>query len=81
LIVAIRRNVDKINQAGGEQLDGLKVGDTVVIQGGPFEGYEAIFDTRLDGNERVRVLLKLMHNRQISVELPTGQIQQKKLHA
>ncbi|MBN2115676.1 MAG: hypothetical protein JW730_03855 [Anaerolineales bacterium] len=75
LIQAIRRHVDQINAAGGEQFVGLQPGETVVIQGGPFDGYEAIFDARLAGTERVRVLLKLLRVRQINVELPAAQIQ------
>ena len=75
LIQAIRRHVDEINAAGGEQFVGIKQGETVVIRGGPFDGYEAIFDTRLAGTERVRVLLKLLRARQMNVELPAAQIQ------
>ncbi len=75
LIQAIRRHVDQINAAGGEQFLDLKQGETVMIQGGPFDGYEAIFDTRLAGTERVRVLLKLLRARQMNVELPAAQIQ------
>jgi transcriptional antiterminator RfaH len=75
LIQAIRRHVEEINAAGGEQLAGLKQGDVVMIQGGPFDGYEGIFDACLPGKERVRVLLKLLQVRQMGVELPTTQIQ------
>jgi transcriptional antiterminator RfaH len=75
LIQAIRRHVEEINAAGGEQLAGLKQGDPVLVQGGPFDGYEAIFDARLPGKERVRVLLKLLQVRQVDVELPAQQIQ------
>ncbi len=75
LIQAIRRHVDEINAAGGEQLAGLKQGEAVVIRGGPFDGYEAIFDARLAGTERVRVLLKLLKVRQMNLELPAAQIQ------
>jgi len=77
LIHAIQRRVDEVNAAGGELFDGLKAGDEVSIQGGPFAGYEAIFDTRLPGNERVRVLLKLLQARQVPVDLPAGQVQRK----
>ena len=53
----------------------LKAGDTVRIHGGPFEGYEAIFDTRLDGQERVRVLLQFINSqREVPVELDVSQI-------
>ena len=78
LIQAIRQRVDAIDTVGGEQLNGLKQGETVVIQAGPFAGYEAIFDTSISGSERVRVLLKLLRNRQLALELPTGQIERKK---
>jgi transcription elongation factor/antiterminator RfaH len=78
LIQTIRQRVDAIEEAGGELLNGLKQGETVNIQTGPFAGYEAIFDTCISGSERVRILLKLLHSRQIVVELPIGQIERKK---
>ena len=78
LVHAIRRRVDEINTAGGELFDVLKLGQTVVIHSGPFAGYEAIFDARLPGSDRVRVLLKLLKNRQMQVDLPAGQIRLKK---
>ena len=74
MIAAIRRRVDEINAAGGERLDGLKPGDVVTVQEGPFRGYEAIFDARISGEARVRVLLKLLNRSQIGLELPGGQI-------
>ncbi len=48
LIHAIRKRLDEINAAGGEVFDKLKAGDTVLISSGPFQGYEAIFDARID---------------------------------
>jgi transcriptional antiterminator RfaH len=78
LIQAIRRHVEEINAAGGEKLAGLKQGDAVKIQGGPFDGYEAIFDARLPGRERVRVLLKLLEVQRVSVELPAIQVERKR---
>ena len=78
LVHAIRRRVDEINTAGGELFDVLKLGQTVVIHSGPFAGYEAIFDARLPGSDRVRVLLKLLKNRQMQVDLPVGQVHPKK---
>jgi transcription elongation factor/antiterminator RfaH len=78
LIQAIRHRVDEVNAAGGELFDALKPGDTVIVQDGPFAGYEAIFDVRLPGTERVRVLLKLLQRRQVPLDLPAGQIKPKK---
>jgi transcription antitermination factor NusG len=77
LINAIRRHLDGVNAAGGEVLDGLKQGDVVRIQVGPFDGYEAVFDSRLPGNQRVRVLLQLLSKRSVPLELPSGHIQRK----
>jgi transcription elongation factor/antiterminator RfaH len=78
LIHAIRERVEEIAAAGGIVFDGLKHGDKVVIDHGPFEGYEAIFDMRLPGTERVRVLLQLLSNqRQLPVEIDASKIRKK----
>jgi len=70
LINELKKRVREIAEAGGEFFDGLKAGETVYIRQGPFAGYEAVFDTRLPGSERVRVLLKLLHDqRQVPMEL------------
>jgi transcriptional antiterminator RfaH len=78
LIHAIRRRVGEVNDAGGVEesshLAGVQRGDTVMIYDGPFAGYEAIFDVRLPGSERVRVLIKLLSQRQVPVELSAGQV-------
>ena len=74
LINAIRKRVEQVNAAGGEVFEGLQKGEIVFIQDGPFAGYEAIFDLRLTGSERVRVLIKLLSQRQVPVELGVGQI-------
>ncbi len=79
LIYAIQKRVDEIAAVGGELFDGLKRGDEIVISAGPFAGYEAIFDVRLPGSERVRVLLQLLNSqRQVPIELDAGQIQRKR---
>jgi len=78
LIHAIRRRVQEINLAGGENLEGLKPGDEVIIEHGPFSGYEAIFDVKLPGSERVRVLLKMLSRQQLPLELNAGSIRKRK---
>jgi transcription antitermination factor NusG len=78
LIYGIQKRVNEINAAGGEFLDSVQPGETVLILEGPFAGHEAIFDARLPSSERVRVLLKLLSRQQVSLVLPTGQVQQKK---
>jgi transcriptional antiterminator RfaH len=76
LVQALRRHVEQVNAAATPeaQLAGLKRGEKVLIEGGPFKGHEAIFDTRLPGRERVRVLLRLLQNRGLPVELPASDI-------
>jgi transcription antitermination factor NusG len=82
LVFAIRKRVEEINSAGGEVFDSLREGDRVRISTGPFEGYEAIFDARLPGSERVRVLLELLGNkRQVPLEIDASQITRKKYGA
>ena len=78
LIHAIRQRVEEINLSGGELFDVLKSGESVLVHSGPFAGYEAIFDVRLPGTERVRVLLKLLRNRRMPVELPAGYVRPNK---
>jgi transcription antitermination factor NusG len=79
LIYALQKRVDEISAAGGELFDGLHPGDKVFISEGPFAGYEAIFDARIAGSERVRVLLLLLNNqRQVPLEIQAGQIKRKK---
>lgn len=77
IIVGIRQRIGEIAEAGGALFDGLKPGDPVVIHAGPFSGYEAIFDVRLTGTERVRVLLKMLNERRVPLELDAGQIEKK----
>ncbi len=78
LIFAIRQRVEEIAAAGGQVFDGLKQGDRVQINVGPFEGYEAIFDARLPGTERVRVLLQfLVERREVAVEMDASSIEKR----
>ncbi|SRR6266498_973730 len=74
LIDAVERKVEQINASQEGSLKGLKPGDVVKIDSGPFAGYEAIFDARLSGRERVRVLLNFLQKRQVPIELRGEQI-------
>ena len=65
----IRDHLDQLSQTGDLAVKKLHHGEKVTIQTGPFTGYEAIFDSYLPGNERVRVLLQLLHDRQLKVDL------------
>jgi transcriptional antiterminator RfaH len=74
VVDALQRQVDAMIQAGGELFARLKPGDLVIIQSGPFAGYEAIFDMRLSGSERVRVFVEFMNKRRVSVEMAAAHI-------
>ncbi len=69
LIQALRKRVEEVNLAGGEEFAELSKGTRVYIHDGPFAGYEALFDMRLSGSERVRVLIELLSKRYMPVEL------------
>jgi hypothetical protein len=45
-----------------------------MIDLGTFAGCHAIFDRRLSGGDRARVLLHILSNRLIALDLPSGQI-------
>lgn len=75
LISALKRRLREIGQAGGEQFEGLMRGDPVWIREGPLAGYQAIFDARLHGAERVRVLLKMLSDRYAPLELEARSIE------
>jgi len=78
LIDAIRRQTDYLNVSEQQLKNGIKPGDLVIIQEGPFAGYEAIFDVGVSGSDRVRVLLNFLQKRQVPLELEGRQIRQVK---
>ncbi|MCC7361485.1 MAG: hypothetical protein IT317_18505 [Anaerolineales bacterium] len=77
LVSQLRRRIADIQAAGGLVFADLKPGDAIEITSGPFAGYQAIFDLRLKGAARVRVLLDLLR-RQVAVELDAGSIRKRR---
>jgi transcription antitermination factor NusG len=78
LIPMLKKRVEEVNQAGGEILPELQPGDLVHIRSGPFAGYEAIFDALLPGNERARILLKMLQGQSAKMEISAGQLERRK---
>lgn len=74
LIHKLREYLRLINGANKTLKNQFKPNANIRVVDGVFEGYEAIFKTHIKGPERVRVLLKLLDNRQLSLELQIGQI-------
>jgi transcriptional antiterminator RfaH len=62
LILAIEKRLQRVNAAVGELLASIDHQDRLVEGESPFTGYESIFDTRLPGSERNRVLLQLLND-------------------
>ncbi len=79
LIAALRARVEQANLERKDPLAGLQSGDRVRVTAGPFAGYEAIFDTRLNGGERARVLLSFIASLQVSLEVPAAQLERVRL--
>lgn len=79
VLQAIRDKVEQANNAE-KTVEKFKPGEPVTIQSGPFAGYQAIFDLSLPGQERVRVLLRLLSDRQVGVELFARQIEHLGIH-
>lgn len=80
LLQAIQKKVEHINKLDENQAERFRAGEVVTIQTGPFAGYHAIFESRLPGHERVRVLLQMLSDRQVGVELRAGQIRHQEQH-
>lgn len=74
LIAGLHQRLQAIAEAGGLRMGELKAGAPVRVKDGAFKGYEGIFDCRLSGNERVRILLRLLGDRRVPLELHAGQI-------
>lgn len=77
LIGALRARLAQLEADRPAPTAELKPGDLVVIEDGPFEGYEAIFDVHISGSERVRVLLKMLNQSQIPLELKANNVRKK----
>ena len=75
LIHEIKRRLTQIEANGGLVLDGLKRGDRVRIVDGPFAGYEALFDARLPGDQRARVLLSFLSSSPQPIKLNISAIE------
>ena len=78
LIAAVKKQVDQHNATIRDQKKNFHQGDVVLIQDGPFAGYEALFDAHLSGQDRVRVLLGLLQSWQMPVEIASRQIRRVK---
>ncbi|MEZ4515906.1 MAG: hypothetical protein R3C44_03375 [Chloroflexota bacterium] len=70
--------MDALAVSGGLIENEFSEGDPVRIVSGPFEGYEAIFDARLPGTDRVQVLLAFLGTHPQRLKLDTDAIRKAK---
>jgi transcriptional antiterminator RfaH len=75
LIHGLQRRVAELAERGVGLPGGPKKNDRVWIQAGPFAGHEAIFDTRLQGGERVRLLLQMLSGQRVPIELDAAHVE------
>jgi transcription antitermination factor NusG len=75
LIHTIQRQVEEMNDSATRYIDRFQSGDLVMINDGPFANHRAMFDCRLSGQDRVRVLLDLLQGQKIPLELSGRQLQ------
>lgn len=79
VFMEIKHRIDSLNKIDSAPKESFLHGSHVVIEKGPFAGYEAIFDTCLSGGERVRVLISMLKNQQVPLVLPMAQLQHAQL--
>ncbi len=67
----------KERQKSSEREKEFKSGEPIRIIDGPFEGYEAIFDSELSGKDRVHVLMSYLGDRPKRLQLRLSDIAKK----
>ncbi len=75
VVEAIRERVALLNATAKTTHANFHAGDRVWISAGPFAGCEAIFDAQLSGSDRVRLLLRLLSERQVALEIEATHVQ------
>ncbi|MDX1664741.1 MAG: transcription termination/antitermination NusG family protein [Candidatus Promineifilaceae bacterium] len=75
LIGELKKRLKQLAEAPPPREDLPQKGDRVRIISGPFAGYEAIFDTRLSGRDRVQVLMTFLSHRPQRLRLDESDIE------
>ena len=74
LIQRLRQDVALAAHREWAATHAFRKGDKVRITDGPFSGYEALFDRRLSGNDRVQLLLAFLSRHPQPIQLPVDHI-------
>jgi len=75
IMQALIKSIESLTQNEVDAHNDFLPGNPLKVISGPFAGYEAIFDTRLSGNDRIRILLNLAKGNRMSVELPASHVE------
>jgi transcriptional antiterminator RfaH len=75
ILQALRRNIEQMTRDAAEEHLQLPPGTPLTVNRGPFAGYKAIFDTRLPGSDRIRILLNVARGTQVPVELAAAYVE------
>ncbi len=73
----LKEKVSQIEEMGGIIPKDYEKGDVVRITTGPFAGYDAMFDMRLQGKDRVQVMLAFLSQYQQPLKLTIHDIEKK----
>jgi transcription antitermination factor NusG len=76
-IAELKQSVAKMKAEYDLGIRGIKSGDPVRIMSGAFAGYEGIFDTMLNGEERAQILLHWL-GRQLKVNVDANFVEKQK---
>lgn len=79
IISGLMKRIDGINARGIDPLREWKHGDALVIRDGVFEGFEAIFDTRITGQKRARILMKFLSGQWVKTEIDIRSLENRRL--
>lgn len=74
MIQELKKRLQNIETSSNLKLEDIRPGDTVKIVKGPFDGYEAIFDARLSGNDRIQVMLTYLRAQPKKLQLSSSEI-------
>lgn len=74
VVYDIQQQISVLEAVQADLAGQFKPGDQLRITSGPLAGYEAIFDKRLSGTERVQVLLQMVDSL-VRVQINAGEIQ------
>lgn len=78
LINGLRRHLEEVNAQNTRGAERFTHGERVEVLEGPFKGYEGVFDTRLSGKDRVKILIQLVHDQQLPAVIPARLLKSKK---